>query len=231
VATSIISYQTLYNLHCPVVPKPDEEKLYPKGVVAKALKNVAFQDDGLIQYKAEVMLRIFEEDDGTDQYRKAGQLIGAQIGPIPPQLDRVVRRMDQILLGSQVPLGRLDGGMSQEHLNLLKLAAGSAAQLGACAAQVVRRDTGNANRRRVLPEHPPDDLLAQAIARHSIGPVTARNRIMLGKGLFATVARSVTSWLFETNTLLSGEAAMSSTRSIPVSFTFGGSRQSWARAG
>ena len=62
VAASIISYKTLYNLHCPVVPKPDEEKLYPKGVVFKALQNVAFQDDGLIQYKAEVMLRIFEKD-------------------------------------------------------------------------------------------------------------------------------------------------------------------------
>jgi type I restriction enzyme R subunit len=61
VAASIISYKTLYNLHCPIVPKPDEEKLYPKGVVARALKNVAFQDDGLIQYKAEVMLRIFED--------------------------------------------------------------------------------------------------------------------------------------------------------------------------
>lgn len=61
VAASIISYKTLYNLHCPIVPKPDEEKLYPKGVVAKVLQNVAFQDDGLIQYKAEVMLRIFEE--------------------------------------------------------------------------------------------------------------------------------------------------------------------------
>jgi len=62
VAASIISYKTLYNLHCPVVPKPDEEKVYPKGVVSKALQNVAFQDDGLIQYKAEVMLRIFEKD-------------------------------------------------------------------------------------------------------------------------------------------------------------------------
>jgi len=30
--------------------------------VSKALQNVAFQDDGLIQYKAEVMLRIFEKD-------------------------------------------------------------------------------------------------------------------------------------------------------------------------
>jgi type I restriction enzyme, R subunit len=62
VAASIISFKTLYNLHCPIVPKPDEEKLYPKGVVSKALQNVAFQDDGLIQYKAEVMLRIFDED-------------------------------------------------------------------------------------------------------------------------------------------------------------------------
>jgi type I restriction enzyme R subunit len=62
VAASIISYKTLYNLHCPIVPKPDEERLYPKGIVAKALQNVAFQDDGLIQYKAEVILRIFEKD-------------------------------------------------------------------------------------------------------------------------------------------------------------------------
>lgn len=62
VAASIISYKTLYNLHCPIVPKPDEEKFYPKGVVSKALQNVAFQDDGLIQYKSEVMLRIFEKD-------------------------------------------------------------------------------------------------------------------------------------------------------------------------
>jgi type I restriction enzyme, R subunit len=61
VAASIISYKTLYNLHCPIVPKPEEEKVYPVGVVAKALKNKAFQDEGLIQYKAEVMLRIFEE--------------------------------------------------------------------------------------------------------------------------------------------------------------------------
>ncbi len=62
VAASIISYKTLYNLHCTVVPKLGEEKLYPKGVVSKALQNVAFQDDGLIQYKAEVMLRLFEAD-------------------------------------------------------------------------------------------------------------------------------------------------------------------------
>jgi type I restriction enzyme R subunit len=62
VAASIISYKTLYNLHCHFVPsKGEEDKVYPKGVVSKALMNVAFQDDSLIQYKSEVMLRIFEE--------------------------------------------------------------------------------------------------------------------------------------------------------------------------
>jgi type I restriction enzyme R subunit len=62
VAASIISYKTLYNLHCHFVPPADEEeRVYPKGVVSKALMNVAFADDGLIQYKSEVMLRIFEE--------------------------------------------------------------------------------------------------------------------------------------------------------------------------
>src|SRR6185312_14811399 len=30
VAASIISYKTLYHLHSRIVPKPDEEKLYPK---------------------------------------------------------------------------------------------------------------------------------------------------------------------------------------------------------
>lgn len=62
VAASIISYKTLYNLHCPILPTPAEETLYPKGIVSKALQNVAYQDDGLIQYKAEVILRIFEKD-------------------------------------------------------------------------------------------------------------------------------------------------------------------------
>jgi type I restriction enzyme R subunit len=61
VATGIISYRTLYNLHCTLITAADKEKLYPAGVVSKALKNVAFQDEGLIHYKAEVMLRIFEE--------------------------------------------------------------------------------------------------------------------------------------------------------------------------
>lgn len=62
VAAQIISYETLYHLHSPLIPnKTEEETVYPKGIVSKLLKQVAFEDDGLIQYKAEVMLRAFEE--------------------------------------------------------------------------------------------------------------------------------------------------------------------------
>ncbi len=61
VAQGIISYKTLFHLHCPIIPGITDESLYPKGIISKALKTVAFQDDGLIQYKAEVMLRIFEK--------------------------------------------------------------------------------------------------------------------------------------------------------------------------
>ena len=58
VAERIIAYKTLFHLHCPIA-RPDQT--FPQGVLAKALLNVAFQDEELIQYKAEVMLRIFEE--------------------------------------------------------------------------------------------------------------------------------------------------------------------------
>jgi type I restriction enzyme, R subunit len=59
VAGSILSYETLYHLHCTL--KLPEDKDWPAGVVAKALRNVAYQDEELIQYKAEVMLCLFEE--------------------------------------------------------------------------------------------------------------------------------------------------------------------------
>lgn len=62
VASSIVSYKTLYNLHCSYVPTGNEEKEFPKGLVAKALKNIAYSDYGIVQYKAEVMLRYFENE-------------------------------------------------------------------------------------------------------------------------------------------------------------------------
>lgn len=61
VASSIISYKTLYNLKSKVAYL-ENEKVFPPGVISKMLRNIAYQDKGLIQYKAELMLRMFEED-------------------------------------------------------------------------------------------------------------------------------------------------------------------------
>jgi len=61
VASSIISYKTLYNLESRIIPFGDD-KSFPPGIIHKMLKNIAYQDKGLIQYKAELMLRMFEEN-------------------------------------------------------------------------------------------------------------------------------------------------------------------------
>src|ERR1041385_1531971 len=63
-----------------------------------------------------------------------------------------------------IPLRSLHRRMTQEQLDLLKLAARGSAQLRAGAATIMRRDAGHTRCRRVLPEHLPDDLLAQSFA-------------------------------------------------------------------
>ncbi len=72
--------------------------------------------------------------------------------------------MNQILPRPEIPLGGLDGSVAQQQLDLLKFAAGRAAELGTGTPQVVRRNAGNANLSRVTPEHLPHDLLAEALA-------------------------------------------------------------------
>ncbi len=58
VAQNIISYETLYNLKVKeTMPNTD----FPVGIVSKLLKNIAYNDDGLIQYKSEVIINLFEE--------------------------------------------------------------------------------------------------------------------------------------------------------------------------
>lgn len=59
VAQNIISYETLYNLR---LKEAIPDKDFPIGTVSKALKTLAFNDDSLIQYKSEVIVKLFEEE-------------------------------------------------------------------------------------------------------------------------------------------------------------------------
>lgn len=61
VAQQIISYETLYNL---ALRKAIPEKTFPSGTVSKLLKQIAYNDDELIQYKSEVIISLFEEHVG-----------------------------------------------------------------------------------------------------------------------------------------------------------------------
>jgi type I restriction enzyme, R subunit len=58
VAQNIISYETLYNLHL-TEALPDKD--FPNGIVKKLLQNIAYEDDSIIQYKSEVIVKLFEE--------------------------------------------------------------------------------------------------------------------------------------------------------------------------
>lgn len=58
VANNIISYETLYNLQ---LKEAIPEKDFPHGTVSKLLRNIAYEDEEIIQYKSEVIVKYFEE--------------------------------------------------------------------------------------------------------------------------------------------------------------------------
>jgi hypothetical protein len=66
--------------------------------------------------------------------------------------------------------------VTQQELDLLKFAASRSAERGACAAQIVGRDSGDANRGGILFEHLPDDLLSQALTGDAPAPISLGGR-------------------------------------------------------
>ncbi len=58
VAQSIVSYKTLYHLKT-TSALPDTD--FPAGIVAQALQRKAFEDDSIIQYKSEIIIKMFQE--------------------------------------------------------------------------------------------------------------------------------------------------------------------------
>ena len=60
---------------------------------------------------------------------------------------------------------------AEQHLDLLKLAATGAAQLRACAAEIMGGDTGNSCCLGVRFDKLPDDLLAQDFACDTVNEI------------------------------------------------------------
>ncbi len=78
VAQNIIAYQTLYNLRL-TQAIPDNE--FPAGVVANALKTLAYNDDALIQYKSEVIIKLFIEQVADSIKGKGKAMVVASSRP------------------------------------------------------------------------------------------------------------------------------------------------------
>jgi len=78
VAQNIISYQTLYNLR---ISKAIPDNEFPAGVVANMLKSLAYNDDALIQYKSEVIVKLFIEQVADSIKGKGKAMVVASSRP------------------------------------------------------------------------------------------------------------------------------------------------------
>src|SRR5260370_18804534 len=87
------------------------------------------------------------------------------------QFDPVVRRMNQILLGAQVPFSGLDRCVAQEKLDLLDSTSRGATHCGETAPQVVWCNSRYACGIRIRPKGLPHDFLRHALAVDLIAAV------------------------------------------------------------
>ena len=78
VAQNIVSYQTLYNLK---IKDAFPDKEYPAGIVHRMLQNLAYADEGIIQYKSELIIKMFEERVADKIGGKAKAMVVASTRP------------------------------------------------------------------------------------------------------------------------------------------------------
>jgi tetratricopeptide (TPR) repeat protein len=87
------------------------------------------------------------------------------------QLDRVIGRVGEILLRSEIALRRLDRRMAEQQLNLLQLTTCRPAELRSRATEIVRRDIRQARARHIRLQHLPNNFLGHSVPGDLIAPV------------------------------------------------------------
>src|ERR1700751_1964327 len=95
--------------------------------------------------------------------RTAPQCIGVLAHKTPSlEAQVVIHCYRDLLLRPKIPFGRLDGGVTEQELDLLQIATVLAAELGAGPAQVVRPEVLDADLPGRLLDHGPHRPITQA---------------------------------------------------------------------
>ncbi len=88
-------------------------------------------------------------------------------GPRDAEREPIVHRSGQILLASDVSLGRLNRGMPEQELDLLQFAAGDVAQSRAGPPEVVGCQRRDSSPGRTSLDDVPDDILGDTVPPYS----------------------------------------------------------------
>lgn len=91
--------------------------------------------------------------------------------------DAIIDGTANPLLAAEVPLGRSNGDVPEEKLNLLQFAARRMAEPRTRATKIVRPEPVDAGFASVLPDHVPDGFLSQSIAQTFPFLFTRRNSL------------------------------------------------------
>ena len=88
----------------------------------------------------------------------------------PSEVKKIVHRVSEILLTTEITFRRLDGCMPQQELNLLQLAAAAVAQLRTGSPQVMRCNVLQARSLAAGLDHVPHNILRDAFPPHFSRP-------------------------------------------------------------
>ena len=82
------------------------------------------------------------------------------------EIKKIVRRMSEILLATEITFRRLDRCMPQQELDLLQFAAAAVAQFGTSSPQVMRGNPLQSSSLAAGLDHVPHDILRDAFPPH-----------------------------------------------------------------
>jgi hypothetical protein len=94
--------------------------------------------------------------------------------PVRSEVKKIIHRVSEVLFAAEIEFRRLNGGMSQQELNLLQLTTAHMAQLRTGSLQVMWRNVLQAHSFAATLDYVPHDILRDAFPQTFPALATAR---------------------------------------------------------